>query len=119
MEQNKEKQRRLSKKAFQEWLGKIYQVLESEKCEIILKKLRRDAGECVKDSDGTCQIKINPYMPDFFDTVIHEALHAIDLQIPHKEVYWLSERIVKRMTPDHYIKLIILLAKKLAKHLDS
>lgn len=115
MEEKTLKQRRWSNQALQEWLDKIYQVLQSEKCEIILAKLRYDAGMCTKNDDGTYQIKLNPYTLDFFNTVIHETLHVIDFKMPHKEINWLAARIVKRMSLDQYAKLIILLGKKLER----
>lgn len=116
----RKRRKNISKKEIYRWLYKIYQVLQSDKCQTIFKRLidkyGEYYGECIKKSGKNKLIGINPYRQGFFNTLIHECLHAIDYNMPHEKVRWLAGRIVKKMSPAQYAHLTIAFARSLEKY---
>ncbi len=80
--------------------------------------MRDRAGDYVPSAyHGKGKIRINNRYPNsFFNTLIHECLHALDIDMPHREVYWLAGKIVKKMSPAQYAHLLIVLGRNLDQH---
>ena len=113
----RKRRKNISKKELYYWLSKTYQVLQSDKCIVIFKRLRGLHGEYeTGKNDSPDFIRINPRLQGFFNTVIHECLHAVDYDMPHYKVYWLAGRIVKKMSPCQYAHLVIALTRGLEKY---
>lgn len=78
--------------------GHIYQVLLVEPDEI-----QKDCGECAVDK---LQIKIKKTMPQTMkeETLIHEAIHAMNFGLDEKEVQYLSMAMFQFLKDNQLLK---------------
>ena len=113
----RKKRKNISQKELYRRLYKIYRVLQSDKCGVVFERLRGAWGEYEPSANnGLNAIKINPHRREFFNTIIHECLHAINYNMPHYKVYWLAGQIVKKMSSAQYAHLVIALTRGLEKY---
>lgn len=111
----------LSKRQVYYWLHRIYQLLKSDKADVLFKKLVGEDGECTKYDEKKnrktyFEIKINPRGSDFFKTVIHECIHAIAWNLPHRKVYWLQNQLVREMSICQFVHLLEVFTKAVKRH---